>query len=75
MKTIDDFVTLLREEIGLAVSADDVEADLDQVPGWDSIHLLALTMVLEQRTGRTIAMPDLLEAATLGHIYRLAAAA
>jgi acyl carrier protein len=74
VKTIDDFVTLLREEIGLTVNADDVESELDQVPGWDSIHLLALTMVLEKRTGRAIAMPDLLEAPTLGHIYRLAAA-
>lgn len=72
MNTIDDFVTILRDEIGLAVSTEDVEAALDRVPGWDSVHLLTLMMALERRTGRPIPMPELLEAASLGHIYRLA---
>ncbi|PRY34874.1 acyl carrier protein [Umezawaea tangerina] len=74
MNTIDEFVALLHDEVGLPVSADDVETGLDQVPGWDSVHLLTLMMALERRTGRTIPMPELLEAPSLGHIYRLASA-
>jgi acyl carrier protein len=73
VNTIDDFVTLVRDEIGLPVSAADVESALDQVPGWDSVHLLTLMMALERRTGRTIPMAEVLEAHSLGHIYRLAA--
>lgn len=74
MNSIDDFVSLLRDEIGLPVSAADIESGLDQVPGWDSVHLLTLMMALETRTSRTIPMPELLEAPSLGHIYRLAVA-
>ncbi len=75
MNSIDEFVSLLRDEIGLPVSATDIEAGLDQVPGWDSVHLLTLMMALETRTSRPIPMPELLEAPSLGHIYRLAVSA
>lgn len=72
MNTIDDFVALVCDEVGLPVTAEDIESGFDQVPGWDSVHLLTLMMALERRTGRPISMPDLLEAPSLGHIYRLA---
>lgn len=72
MKTIDDFVTVVRDELGLAVTNDDVSQPLDQVDGWDSVHLLTLATVLEQRTGRSLVLPDVLEAGTLEEIYLLA---
>lgn len=72
MKTIDDFVTVVRDELGLPVTNDDVGLPLDQVGGWDSVHLLTLATVLEQRTGRPLALPDVLEAGTLEGIYQLA---
>jgi acyl carrier protein len=69
---IDDFVTLVRDEIGLPVTAAHTALELDQVPGWDSVHLLSLLAVLERETGRRIPLPAVLEAPTLGHIYTLA---
>jgi len=75
MKTIDDFVTIIRDELGLALTTEDVGRSLDEVPGWDSVHLLSLLTVLERTTGRQISMPDVLEAPSLEHIYGLAVGA
>jgi acyl carrier protein len=75
VKTIDDFVDLVQDEIGLDVTAQDVGRTFDELPGWDSVHLLALLAALERTTGRRIAMTDVLEAASLESIYRLAVSA
>lgn len=72
MKTIDDFVVLVRDELGLAVTADTVGLAFDQLDGWDSVHLLALLTALERATGNRISLPDVLEARSLEHIYGLA---
>jgi aryl carrier-like protein len=71
---LQDLVTLVRDEIGLAVAAEDADRDLDTLPGWDSIHLLTLVTVLERVTGHAITVIDLLEAPTLGGIHALIAA-
>jgi hypothetical protein len=71
VNTFEDFLALLRHELGLAVTED---AAVDQVPGWDSVHLLSLLTVLEGRTGRRIHLPDLLEAGTLKEMYDVAVA-
>ncbi|MGW9213484.1 acyl carrier protein [Embleya sp. NPDC055664] len=70
--TLDDFVLVLRDSLGLPVTAEVVREDFDQVPGWDSVHLLALVTVLERETGRQVSLPDALEARTLKDIYDLA---
>lgn len=72
MRTIDDFLTLVRDELGLPVGHDDAYRDLDQVPGWDSIHLLWLCTALERATGRPVSLPDVLHASSLAGIYELA---
>jgi acyl carrier protein len=72
VNTIDDFLALLHDEVGLAVTSGDVGLHLDQVPGWDSVHLLALLTALERRMGRSISLPDVLEASNLADIYSLA---
>jgi hypothetical protein len=72
VNTIDDFVCLVRDEVGLLVSIEDVGVGLDEIPGWDSIHLLYLLTALERTTGRRISMPDVLSASSLAHIYELA---
>jgi acyl carrier protein len=71
VNSIDEFVRLLREEIGLAVTADDVALAFDDLPGWDSLHLLTLLTVLERETGRRISLPSLLESPSLAHVYTL----
>ncbi|MET9352428.1 acyl carrier protein [Streptomyces sp. NPDC006617] len=72
MNTVDDFVALVCDEVGIQIAAEDLDTGFDQVPGWDSVHLLTLMMALERSTGRRVSMPDLLEAQSLGHVYRLA---
>ncbi|MFE9860088.1 MULTISPECIES: acyl carrier protein [unclassified Streptomyces] len=74
MKTVDDFVTLLRDELALPVTADDLGRELDTVESWDSVHLLALCTVLERETGRSLPLADVLEAASLKDVYLLAVA-
>ena len=69
MTTVEDFITLLQEEMGLPVTAADAGRRLDQLDGWDSLHLLTLLTVLERRTGRSVALPDVLTATTLNDIY------
>ncbi|TCO62326.1 acyl carrier protein [Actinocrispum wychmicini] len=72
MTSVDEFVAIVRDEIGLPVTADDIARDLAELPGWDSVHLLTLLLIMERRTGRRISMPDVLEAKTLEQIYLLA---
>ena len=75
MNNLDEFVTLVRDEIGLPVSAGDVNLAFDRLPGWDSVLLLRLVTVLERETGRGISSPDVLQAPNLARIYDLAVAA
>jgi acyl carrier protein len=72
VRTVADFVVLLQEELGLEVCVEDVSAGFDEVPGWDSVHLLRLLTVLERETGRPISVPDVLDAPNLRYIYDLA---
>lgn len=75
MNSIEDLVALVRDELGLPVTIDDVGRNLDQIPGWDSMHLLLLSTTLEQRTGRRISLPDVLEASSLEGLYAVATGA
>ncbi|TDB96152.1 phosphopantetheine-binding protein [Actinomadura sp. 7K534] len=72
MNTIDDFVALVRDHLGLPVTAEDAERTLDQVPGWDSMHLLWVLTTIERETGRSVPLPDLLQATSLHEMYLLA---
>lgn len=72
MNSMDDFLALLRDELGLQVTRQDVGVDLHHVAGWDSLYFLYLLTTLEKRTGRSLLLADLLEASTLNDIYALA---
>lgn len=74
MNDISEFVALVRDELSLPVTQENVGWDLDQIPGWDSVHLLFLLSVLEQSTGNRISMPAALEASSLEQLYSLAVA-
>lgn len=71
MNDIHDFVALVRDGLGLALSETDVYVSLDAVHGWDSVHLLWLLTTMEEKTGRRVALPDVLEASSLHDIYGL----
>lgn len=74
MNGIDDFAALLRDELGMAVTREDLGKHLDQVADWDSVHLVELLTVLERLTGHSLSLPDLLTASSLAEIYELTVA-
>ncbi|MFF4764718.1 acyl carrier protein [Streptomyces sp. NPDC001292] len=73
MNTLEDFIALVRDELALPVTVEDAGRGLHELPGWESIHLLRLVTVLEDRTGRSVSVVDLLEAPSLESIYGLVA--
>ncbi|MFG2911041.1 MULTISPECIES: phosphopantetheine-binding protein [unclassified Kitasatospora] len=73
MNTIDDFLTLVHAEIGLSLTPDSLALGFDELPGWDSLHLLTLLTALERETGQQVSMPKVLEAGSLRDIYELTA--
>lgn len=75
MNTMKDFIALLHDEVGLLVTEQDTGRHLDQVVGWDSVHLLSLLTLLERRTGRVMPFADILDAQSLHEIYALAVSA
>ncbi|MFI5916055.1 acyl carrier protein [Dactylosporangium sp. NPDC051541] len=73
MNAIEDFLELVRDELGLPVTAENAGQRLDELPGWDSVHLLWLLTALERSTGRSVSLPDVLQAGSLADIYALTA--
>ncbi len=63
------FTGLLREELGLAVTAADLDVPFDALPGWDSVMLLKLLGAAEQVTGRQAPMLAVLEARDLRAVH------
>ncbi|MDR7303667.1 acyl carrier protein [Haloactinomyces albus] len=71
MNTLDEFVTMMRDQIGLELTVELTSRGFDEVPGWDSVHLLGLVSAMEKRTGRSVPLPDILEASSLEDIFNL----
>ncbi|MER5548727.1 acyl carrier protein [Streptomyces sp. NPDC001118] len=70
--TLADFVTTVRDELGLPLADEQVAADFDDLPEWDSLHLLKLVTAVEQATGHPVPVGRVLEARSLKEIYDLA---
>ncbi|MEV6652585.1 phosphopantetheine-binding protein [Streptomyces sp. NPDC051219] len=66
-----EFCTLLEEELGFHLTPQDLDRPLDDLPEWDSVHLLRLVTVVESRTGRRLPVAGLLEASTLRQMYEV----
>ncbi|MFG2041308.1 acyl carrier protein [Dactylosporangium sp. NPDC048998] len=69
--TIEEFVALLHDEIGMPVAAEHLVRDLDSVPGWDSMNMVWLVAAMEARTGVRVALPEVLQAGTLRAVHVL----
>ncbi|MGO4463397.1 phosphopantetheine-binding protein [Streptomyces sp. M-16] len=72
MTSIDGFITLVRDDLGLTISDSDVDRPLEEIAGWDSLHLLTLLSALERAEGRSLSLPAALEATTLRGLYDVA---
>ncbi|HEY3717332.1 MAG TPA: phosphopantetheine-binding protein [Jatrophihabitantaceae bacterium] len=75
MNDVEDFVVLLREEVGLPIERSQLTTDLDNVPAWDSLLLLKLVVALERETGRRMPVGRLMAMRSLQDMYELVAAA
>ncbi|GAA3127169.1 acyl carrier protein [Streptomyces rectiviolaceus] len=73
--TLDDFTQLVRDDLGLSLEPEQVAADFDELPDWDSLHLLKLVTSLETATGHSVPVGKVLEARSLKEIYDLAVTA
>jgi acyl carrier protein len=71
--TFEDFARLVRDELGLVLTDEELSADLDRIADWDSMQLLRLVGVLERRTGHRVPIGALLEARSLAAIHTLVA--
>jgi hypothetical protein len=69
MNSVAELIVLIQNELGITVAADDAGRSLDEIPGWDSVHLLWLVTVVERLTGRSVSFPDLLEARDIEGLY------
>ncbi|MEO3810446.1 hypothetical protein ABGB17_15720 [Sphaerisporangium sp. B11E5] len=67
----EEFVLLLQDEIGFDITADDLRLTFDELPEWDSVHLLTMLVLLERRVHRPLSLPDFLDAASLESIYEM----
>jgi acyl carrier protein len=74
MQTIDEFACLVRKELGIPLADEDLAADLDRLPEWDSLYMLKLVTAIERSTGRKLVVGRVLEARSLNAIYELAVA-
>ncbi|MEU4745700.1 acyl carrier protein [Actinosynnema sp. NPDC023658] len=69
MKDLDEFIALVGDQLGLPLSGADADTRLDELTGWDSVQLLGLLPVLEERSGRQLSLPDILQATSLEQLY------
>ncbi|MCX5208629.1 phosphopantetheine-binding protein [Kitasatospora sp. NBC_00240] len=69
-----ELITVAGDELGLDIAPQDATVDFDELPGWDSLHLLTLLTALERVTGRRLSLPDLLEARTIAEVFEIASA-
>ncbi|WP_240139885.1 acyl carrier protein [Streptomyces sp. MUM 178J] len=67
-----EFCALVTEELGVALTPQDLDRPLDDFPEWDSVYLLRLVTVVESVTGRRIPVADLIEAATFRQMHEAA---
>ncbi|MFJ1969316.1 phosphopantetheine-binding protein [Streptomyces sp. NPDC087903] len=68
---IEAFRTLLQEELGLLVEAEDLDRPLDDFADWDSVLLLRLVTVVEALVGGRVPVVDLLETRTFRQMYEV----
>jgi acyl carrier protein len=71
MTDLDGYAALLRDELGIPVTTDQLGQGFDQIEGWDSVRLLSLVTLLERETGQSVSLPDVLESRSLRDVYEL----
>lgn len=72
MLTVTGLIDLFNDELGLSLRPELAGHPLAGLPGWDSMLLLRVVLLLEAATGRRVPVAELLTAGTLAEIHALA---
>ncbi|MGW2640787.1 acyl carrier protein [Streptomyces sp. NPDC001348] len=67
--TLDGFLALLKDELGLEATPDEAGRSLADLPRWDSLYLLRVVALVEDETGRRLSLAPVLQARTLAEIH------
>ncbi|GAA2077489.1 hypothetical protein GCM10009801_33630 [Streptomyces albiaxialis] len=73
--TLEAFARVVNDELGVDFGPDELTADFDDLPQWDSLFLLKVVTAVESELNRSVPVGKVLEARTLKEIYDLAVAA
>jgi acyl carrier protein len=69
MNDIAAYAELIRDELGISVSPDELDQHLDELESWDSLYLLRLVTAIEGATGERVSIPDVLRATSLREVF------
>jgi len=70
MLSLDGFLQLVADDLHLELDgAAAARVRLDDLPGWDSVHLLRLVALLEEETGGQVSVRTVMEARSLADVY------
>ncbi|MEU7635848.1 MULTISPECIES: phosphopantetheine-binding protein [unclassified Streptomyces] len=72
MRTVLDLIELANDELGLHLRPEDAGTAFDDLPEWDSVHLLRLVTALEDALGGPVPVAEVLGAASLTALFDLA---
>ncbi|MFG3255688.1 phosphopantetheine-binding protein [Streptomyces sp. NPDC048172] len=73
--TLEDFARIVSDELGVSFGTDELSADFDDLPEWDSLYLLKVVTAVESELRRSVPVGKVLEARSLKEIYDLAVTA
>ncbi|WP_238432039.1 acyl carrier protein [Streptomyces cavernae] len=71
MLDLAGFLAMVRDGLGMDLTEEQLAADFDLLPDWDSVHLLRLVMLLERETGRSVPVRRVLQARSMREIHSL----
>jgi hypothetical protein len=71
MNDVNDFIVLVREELGLPIEPEVLDTAFDDLDSWDSVHLLKLLGVVESASGKSVSVPRVLRARSLREVYEV----
>lgn len=74
MDDLADFLTLLRDELGLPLDLKALDTGFDDLDEWDSVYLLKLLAVMEAANHRRVSVADVLRARSLREVFEAVSA-
>jgi acyl carrier protein len=74
MNDIAAYADLIRDELGITLSPDELDHHLDELESWDSLYLLRLVTAIEAATGERVSIANVLRATSLREVFEAVSA-